>query len=65
MPTNNNNIVTSTVCFGQSLALTQHNDFFFIVGPLAASLNERLLFCAFTSHAMWSLEHCVLSDQWI
>ena len=46
MPTNNNGIITTTVCVGQSLIFTQSNDFISIMGQLAALLNERLLVCS-------------------
>ena len=43
MPTDNNGIVTSTVCVGQSIAFTQYDNFVSTTGQLAASLDERSL----------------------
>ena len=63
MPTDDHKILTSTVCVGQSLMLIEHSDFVFVMSQLMASLNKRLLVCSFTSLTLWSLEHCVLSDQ--
>ena len=65
MPTDDNKIVTTTFNVGQSLTFTQCDSFVSNMGQLAASLDERLLNCTFTFHALWSPERCNPSDQWV
>ena len=63
MPTDNNNIITTTVCVGQSIAFTQCCNFVAIMDQLAGLLKERSLVCLnFTFQTLWSLEHCIPSD---
>ena len=49
MLTDDNYIITTTVCIGQSLAFTKHDDFVFIMGQLLALLDKRLLVCLISS----------------
>ena len=63
MPTDNNYIITKTVCVGQSLAFIQRNDFVSVASQLLALLSERSLVCLIsTFHTLWSPENCVPSD---
>ena len=64
MLTDDNKNITSTVCVGQFFAFSQSNDVVSVVDQLVALLDKKLLICTFTFHALWSLEHCVPSDQW-
>ena len=62
-PTDDNYIVTTTVCIGQSLIFIQCNNFVSIMGQLLASLDESLLvYLNLTFHTLWSPEHCIPSD---
>ena len=61
MPTDNNKIITLTDYIEQSLAFIQHNNFVLLVGPLAVSLDGKLLNWSVTFHALWSPEHCIPS----
>ena len=45
MPTDNNDIITSTIWVGQSLAFIQHDVFIYLMGQLAALLDKRMLIC--------------------
>ena len=63
MLTDNNYIITTIVCIGQSLAFIQCDNFVSIMGQLMALLNKRLLACLnLAFHTLWSLEHCIHSD---
>ena len=61
MPSDNNINLTTTYYGGQPLAFTQCDDFVSIMGLLVALLNKRSLKWSFTFHALWSLEHSVMS----
>ena len=66
MPTDNNYIITTAVCIGQSFAFIQHHDFVSVAGQLLALLDKRLLVCLIsTFHTLWSLENYVPSDLWV
>ena len=61
-----NYILTTTVCIGQSLTFIQHDNFVPIMGQLLALLDERSLVCLnLTFHTIWSQEHCIPSDLWV
>ena len=47
MPTDDDKIITTTVCVGQSLAFTQHNDIISITDQLMVLLDKGLLVCNF------------------
>ena len=66
MPTDNNYIVTTTVCIGQSLAFIQCNDFVSAMDQLMALLDESSLVCLISNfHTLWSLECFVPSGLWV
>ena len=63
MPTDDIEIVTLTVCVGQSLMFMQCDDFVSMMGQLVAMFDKRLLICTFIFHALWSPNHCIPSDH--
>ena len=66
MPTDDNYIITITVCIEQSLKFIQHVDFVSAAGKLLASLDERSLVCLISMfHTLWSPEFCISSGQWV
>ena len=63
MPTDDNKIIATTVCVWQYFTFIQCNNFVSVTDQLVGLLNERLLICTFTFHALWFPEHCVQSDH--